>query len=596
MKRAKSTVLNSLGRLARDLAHDAGIRGLESAAFVLVGAFVEGIGLLLLIPFFALIIGTHAAPTVIERYVESAFNLVGAVTRTERLATLIAVFAALLLFRAFVIVRRDTLLAGLQQGFMQRVRSRLSRKLAASDWAVTSKLRHSTIAHVISTDVQQVSYATSVICHDSAAAVLLLTQVAIAFTLSPAMAAVAAGVVAIGAITILPMLERARKFGAYVTSTNQSLTEDTSQFLGALKLAVSQNLQDGFTQEFDASLSSLTSEQVRYTRRQSLTQQALTTATSLVGAGVVVLGIVVFHVPAPVLIALLLIFTRINSPATALYFDLQHLAQMLPAYESIAALEEELASHRPEQTIPGTQDAISLHGTIQFQKVTFLHRSAVDEVKYGGVRSLSLNLEPGSVVGISGSSGAGKTTFADLLVGLYSPQSGTIAIGGTELRGAAINSWRNKVGYVAQDPFLFHDSIRRNLLWANPKSDEDALWSALGLACAAEFVRTLPSGLDTIVGERGSLISGGERQRISLARAILRKPDLLILDEATNAIDIGTEQRVIEGLIGLVPRPTLVIIAHRPESLRHCERILAFENGALVADNPGPMAATARPA
>jgi ATP-binding cassette subfamily C protein len=137
------------------------------------------------------------------------------------------------------------------------------------------------------------------------------------------------------------------------------------------------------------------------------------------------------------------------------------------------------------------------------------------------------------------------------------------------------------VSYVAQDPFLFHDTIRRNFLWANPEADEAALWDVLRLVGAEEIVRNAAQGIDTVVGERGSLLSGGERQRLCLARAMLRRPRLLVLDEATSAIDIEGESVLLKRLLWTTPRPTIVMIAHRLESLCHCQHVFLFEQGRL---------------
>ncbi len=199
---------------------------------------------------------------------------------------------------------------------------------------------------------------------------------------------------------------------------------------------------------------------------------------------------------------------------------------------------------------------------------------------------MNLTILPGSFIGVSGPTGAGKTTFADLLIGLLQPDAGAITIDGTPLDATSAVKWRDHVSYVAQDPYLFRDTIRRNLLWANPQSSEAALWQALAIAGADGLVSGMEAGLDTVLGERGSLISGGERQRLCLARAVLRRPWLLVLDEATSAIDVPAERKILQSILGLHPRPTIVMIAHRDESLSSCDRIVRFRNGRIVASEP----------
>lgn len=186
------------------------------------------------------------------------------------------------------------------------------------------------------------------------------------------------------------------------------------------------------------------------------------------------------------------------------------------------------------------------------------------------MHGLSLTIAAGELVGIAGPSGAGKTTFADLVVGP-----------GLTLDGAALAAWRDGIGYISQDPFLFHDTVRRNLAWANPQASEQEMWQAL--ADADAIVRRMDDGLDTMLGERGTLVSGGERQRLALARAILRKPRLLVLDEATNAIDVQGEHVLLTRRQALKPRLMIVVIAHRPETLMRCGRVIRMEEGRIVA-------------
>lgn len=261
----------------------------------------------------------------------------------------------------------------------------------------------------------------------------------------------------------------------------------------------------------------------------------------------------------------------------------QQFANVLPAYRAVKDLEQELVTIAPERA--GAAEAEALHlpeGPIVFTHVSFAHESNAAEARDGatrGVSDVNVTIAPGAFIGINGPSGAGKTTFADLLVGLFPPQQGHVTVGGVALQGATLTAWRGSIAYVSQDAFLSHDSVRRNLAWVNPRASEAEIWDALALAGADALVRRMEAGLDTIVGERGTLVSGGERQRLALARAILRKPRLLVLDEATSAIDVTGEHEIFARLRALALRPTIVVIAHRTESLALCDRLLRFEAG-----------------
>jgi len=572
----------------RDFAKFAGAKGLTALLLVFLSALVEGLGLALLIPFFSVIIDSQNATGWVQDGATWLFALFSAASRLARLSLLLAFFALLMVARCVVIAVRDVTLAQLEIGFIQQIRSRITRRLAAAQWGTVSRLRHSRIAHLMSADIQQFDTATSLLVHDAVAIVMLASQIVLAFLVAPLLAALALGVVLLGAAALLPTVRRARDIGNFVTSANLSLIDDVTQFLGGLKLAISQNLQESFTGEFEATLDELGAQQIRYVRQQTIARLVVTTASGIVGAVFILLGSVVFDVSASVLITLLLILSRMSGPAMAIQLDAQQIAQALPAYEKICELERDLiAAEAP--TVVSSKPGINLpDGSIVFHGVSFLYDAApgaADSV--GGVRDLELIIEPGSIVGVTGPSGAGKTTFADLLVGLYIPQSGEIAVGGIPLRGPIVAAWRNSVSYLAQEPFLFHDTIRRNLLWANPEADETGLWDVLRIAGAEEIVRDAAQGLDTVVGERGGLLSGGERQRLCIARSLLRRPRLLVLDEATSAIDIACEHALFERLLRATPRPTIVMIAHRAESLRHCRHMLLFKGGKIVSDNHG---------
>jgi ATP-binding cassette subfamily C protein len=266
-----------------------------------------------------------------------------------------------------------------------------------------------------------------------------------------------------------------------------------------------------------------------------------------------------------------------TGPVTSIQASVQHIFHCLPAHAVIQALERELEAAGEE---PHTAPVAELHRPMRIELLDVSYRHASEDRGEAGVSGLSLIIEPGELIGITGPSGAGKTTFADILVGLYPPQQGQVLIGGEPLAGGRLEAWRNWLSYVSQDPFLFHDSIRANLLWARADAEEAELWRVLGLAGADTLVERI--GLDTVVGERGGLLSGGERQRIALARALLRRPVFLLLDEATNAIDIDSEAAILARLAADPNRPTIVMIAHRESSLALCERRVELRDGRIV--------------
>ncbi len=319
---------------------------------------------------------------------------------------------------------------------------------------------------------------------------------------------------------------------------------------------------------------------MQFIRQQTHSQLVLTTLAAFASGLLVLIGFGSFHIAPAKLIVLLVVIGRMSGPVGQLMRGAQQLAHALPAYRTVKDLEQDLAAVQREDTVRRRSGVVARRAD-RLRRVGYLHANSDEDhpAAARGVRGVSLTIMPREFVAISGPSGSGKTTFADLLVGLLPPQQGRITVGGVPLQGAALTSWRDRVAYISQDPFLFHDTVLRNLAWANARATEADIWQALALAGADALVRRMDQGLETIVGERGALVSGGERQRLALARAILRKPRLLVMDEATSAIDVAGERAVLESLRALEPRPAVVIVAHRAESLALCDRVIRIEDG-----------------
>ena len=183
---------------------------------------------------------------------------------------------------------------------------------------------------------------------------------------------------------------------------------------------------------------------------------------------------------------------------------------------------------------------------------------------------------------VNGATGAGKSTTMALLQRLWDPDEGTIRIDGQDIRDGSLDSLRAAIGVVFQDSPVLNRSVRDNLLLGKPDATDSELFAALRLAQAANFVRAMPDGLDTMVGERGGNLSGGQRQRLAIARAALKNPPILVLDEATSALDAATEAEVATGLAALMEGRTSFIIAHRLSTIRAADEILVFDAGRIV--------------
>jgi ATP-binding cassette, subfamily C, bacterial len=277
------------------------------------------------------------------------------------------------------------------------------------------------------------------------------------------------------------------------------------------------------------------------------------------------------------LLLLLFLFNRMLPLFNGVQRSYQQYLNELPAFARVMELQDRCeAAAEPEFT---AFRALEFQEIIRFEEV---HFSYGGEGAVAAVQGLDLTIEAGKTTAIVGPSGAGKSTIADLVMGLIQPYRGHVLVDGKALGPELLRSWREQIGYVAQETFLFNDTVRTNLLWARLEAGEEQIWQALELAAAGGFVFELPEGLDTILGDRGVRLSGGERQRLALARALLREPSLLILDEATSALDSENERRIQKAIEGLHGRMTILVITHPLSTIRGADIIYVLERGRLV--------------
>ena len=251
--------------------------------------------------------------------------------------------------------------------------------------------------------------------------------------------------------------------------------------------------------------------------------------------------------------------------------------QLTDAFTGLDRIEELMAMAPEEDMNRQKVELNDLNGHLVFNEVSFKYEEGEDVLKH-----MSFEAKPGTVTALVGSSGAGKSTIAGLVATHLRPGEGVITIDGHDLSEVTLNSYRNQLGLVLQDDFLFEGSIRENILFPRPDSSEEELEQAVQAAHVNEFTDRFENGLDTIVGERGVKLSGGQRQRVSIARAVLAKPKILILDEATSSLDVESEVLIQKSLENLISGRTTIVIAHRLSTIRQADQILVVENGEII--------------
>jgi ATP-binding cassette subfamily C protein len=303
------------------------------------------------------------------------------------------------------------------------------------------------------------------------------------------------------------------------------------------------------------------------------------------------------HMQPGAVVTLALLLTRLYAPLTALASARVDVMSALVSFERVFEVLDlpPLIQETPEpKALPDGALGVEFDdvhfGYPAAEKVSLasLEDVATLDVR-GGVEVLhgvTFTVPPGRMVALVGTSGAGKSTLASLLPRLYDVDSGAVRVGGVDVRDLSFDDLRGAVGMVTQDGHLFHDTIRGNLLFARPEATEDDLWDALRRARLADLVASLPDGLDTVVGERGYRLSGGERQRLTIARLLLARPRIVILDEATAHLDSTSEAAVQAALGEALEGRTAIVIAHRLSTIRAADEILVIEDGRILERGP----------
>lgn len=540
-------------------------------ALLFAAGLTEGIGLVLLLPLLASI-GMEtgvAANNIITTSLRDGLSFLGI---PFELISILLLFLLLISLRAILMYWRDTRLHKMQLEFVDAVSVQLHRAFGQARWSFLMQQRSSDFSHVLTKDVFRLGIATQILMQAIVTFSLVIVYLLTSLYLSPHLTLL---VMATGGLLLWVLKgyqRRAMHLGKAQTTTGQAVFASIQEFLDGIKLVKSYGAESHYLDYYKRAVASQREKQLAFKRNSSLAQQIFQVGAALLLCLFFYVAIEIIDEPISQLLILTLIFIRLMPMLSSLQRQYEQIMNMLPAYS--AAMELKTAcSEAAEDIVNAPQHNFTLQNQINVDNVSFAYGENTPVLA-----SFNVTFPAYQTTAIMGESGSGKSTTADLLAGLMMPDAGKITIDTTELTTENIRAWRQQVAYVPQDVFLFHDTLRANMLWVMPEASDNELWQALDMAAARHFVEQLPQGLDTIIGERGIRLSGGERQRIALARALLRKPLLLILDEATSALDHENEQKIRDSLNQLHGSMTIVLIAHRLTTVESADKIIAIKN------------------
>jgi ATP-binding cassette subfamily C protein len=562
----------------------------------LVAGFMEGIGAASMLPLLALLNPDSTGQMAeIHSRAHMFFDALGI---PLTIATILGFIVALISAKALVSYAAMIQVSRISARIGRDLRLRLIHALLNAKWQHFRNLAVGKSASVIGTEAKRA--ASVYLNFGKAAADALQVMVYILFALFISWqitlcALVSGGLIMLALKTLVTVSRRAGEQQTTILATLLARVTDALTGVKAIKAMERQKF-------FEETLARDVEDLEESYRQEFISGQALLIGREPLLAIIVSLGMYIsvgtFHVPVAILLVLSFMFLRIVMKLTNVQAGYQRVVSQESGYWTLIEAIAQAENLRETLTPPGAR-VPKLKQAIRIEHVSFTHQQSapgleqfLDEKKElhedSGkpiLNDISMTIPAGKLNVIIGPSGSGKTTLVDMLIGLYTPDSGRIYIDDLPMEQADLAMWRSNIGYLPQEGLLFHDTIIHNVtLGVGNITREDAI-KALEQAGALPFIKELPEGVDTIVGERGSRFSGGQRQRIAIARALAGKPQVLLLDEPTSAMDAETEKTFMEQLHQMTSEMTVIAITHNPSVIAYADHVFRVEGGKLLSES-----------
>ncbi|SMF92115.1 ATP-binding cassette, subfamily C [Paenibacillus uliginis N3/975] len=565
----------------RKLRRVAGFRLYINMCMTLFISLLDGIGIYLIVPLLS-IIGVFQTNMDGIPLISSLLTQIKSWSFELNLPIVLALYVVIVGGQALLQRSQMLLNSKILQSFIRTLRIETYQGLIQAKWEFFLRKRRSDFNHVMSNELGRVNQGIFLFLQMISSFLFTMIQIGLALWLSPMLTMV---VLLSGGLLALfgrKFIKKSKRIGEQTTELSKYYFAGISEHFNGIKDIKSNRLEQSHMNWFSNLSRKMEDNFIQFGRVNSLSQLIYRLSSVVLIAGFVYLALEVLKTPAEQLIIIVLIFSRLWPRFISIQSNTEQLASNFPAFQAMRKLQMEYEADKElgESASRSEPNPFRMHKGIECRDVGYRYDSSTPVF---ALRDINVRIPANRMTAIVGKSGAGKSTLIDMLMGLIPPENGQVMIDGVSLRNEQqLLSLRSAIGYVSQDPFLFNESIRDNLKLVAPSANDSELWEALKFSASDEFVRKLPQGLDTVIGDRGIRLSGGERQRIVLARAILKRPAILVLDEATSALDSENERLIQNALELLKGSMTIIVIAHRLSTIRNADQVIVMEQGEVI--------------
>ncbi|MDR7079107.1 ATP-binding cassette subfamily C protein [Neobacillus niacini] len=546
------------------------------SAMLLISLF-EGIGIFLLLPLIHL---TEIVDLNINNSFLNQFSFIfQGIPQTTSLLIIIGLFVLIMVGQSFFQRQQTILNVKIQQGFSCYIREETYKLILLANWGFFLKNRKSDLINSMISETGRVSGGISVFFSFISSFIFTLIQIGIACFFSIKMTIF---VTLFGFLVVFfsrKFIKQSSKLGMDNIELGQTYMAGVTDSFNGIKDIKSNNIEEHHISWFKELNGKMVKNSIKAVELKTKSNFIYKVVSALLIGIFIFISIKMFEGQSASLFLILIIFSRIWPRITGIQSNLELLGLALPSFKKLLELQNQCIEGRElsERMIHNVNPIMMKKG-LECKDVYFKYTKA----EQYALQKINLRFPANRMTAIVGPSGAGKSTLIDILMGLNRPETGEVLIDGKTLTSENLLALRRSISYVPQDPFLFNNTIRENLLIIDKKAKDEQIWEALEFAVAADFVKRMPHGLDTMIGDRGIKLSGGERQRLVLARAILRKPSILVLDEATSALDTENETKIQNAIENLKGTMTIIIIAHRLSTIRNADQVIVLDNGEII--------------